>query len=457
MANILGRCVEAVESMLAVTRAGAVGVPLDPRSPPADLARALEHSGARVVFTDSRHLGPVRTAVRAVGGGGMIVLVTAPDVDVVDEADDDWRVLRYRDWAEDEACSTLNTRIDDLGIEEEAFLHYTSGTTTAPKGVLSTQKSWLWSADSFASAFEMTSDDQLFWPLPLFHCLGHALCIVATVAVGASAYIPDLDEAPFNSLFNKAAQATTIILGAPATYHELIARASTATNLPALPRLRACMSAGSSATAALSAQVQELFGVPLLNNYGCTEACGAIAITKPGDLFREDSSGIPLPGMEVRVVGPDGNKVKDGEPGEVWIRSPSLMLGYYKETKTPFTAEGWFRTGDIACRSPTATDLNFIGRQKELIVQGGENIQPDELERVLLRCSGVADVVVAGVPHVSLEETPAAFIVRDVRGNGTEDKSTSELDPAALLASCREELPDYKVPTGKKGPFPRPI
>lgn len=432
--------------MLAITRAGAVAVPLDPRSSPVELARALDHSGARVIFTDGRHLDTVRAAVGSVSGKGLIITANPPERAIVHG----WRVLRYQDWAGDDAGSTSNVRIDELEPEEPAFLHYTSGTTGTPKGVLSTQRSWIRAANNFVSAFGMTSDDYFFWPLPLFHCLGHALCVFATVAVGASAYIPAADARSFNSLFDKEARATTIIVGAPATYHEFIAEASNSKKLPSLPGLRACMSAGSSATAALSAQVQAVFGVPILNNYGCTEACGAIAINKPGDSFREDSSGTIVPGMEVQFTGPDGKVVNIGETGEVWVRSDSLMLRYFEETESPFTAEGWFRTGDMARRTANATDLNLVGRKKELINQGGENIQPDELERVLLRCAGVADVVVAGAPHNTLGETAAAFIVRDNRGNDAGHNSTLDLDPTHLLSGCRKDLPDNKVPTGKQ-------
>lgn len=449
VAVILGRCVEAVESVLAITRAGAVGVPLDPRSPSAELANILDHCGARAIFTDSRHLSQVRAA--ADRGGQQIIVVSPSDVAVAKEESN---FVKYQDWADDEECTTSDANIDeDLGFEP-AFLHYTSGTTSSPKGVLSSQQSWLWSANSFTSAFGMTEEDQFFWPLPLFHCLGHALCIVATVAVGASAHLPDPSDTLFDSLFTKQALTATIIVGAPASFHEIVAATSTLTASLALPGLRACMVAGSSTPADLSAQVEELFGVPLLNNYGCTEACGGIAVNKPGDIYREDSVGTIVPGMQVQLMDSEGNKVDDGEQGEVWIRSPGLMIRYYKETETPFTAEGWFPTGDIARRSRTGSSLTLVGRKKELIVRGGENIQPSELERVLLQCPGVADVVVAGIKHRLLGETPAAFIVRERNGNPPDAGITAELDPSMLLAVCRKFLPEYKVPTGEKYSFP---
>lgn len=448
VAIILGRCLEAVESVLAITRAGAVGVPLDPRSPPVELSNILGHCGARAIITDSRHLSQVRAA--AEGGGQLIIVVSPPDV-VVAEGGPNF--VRYQDWAQDEECTTTDANIDeDLGVEP-AFLHYTSGTTSSPKGVLSSQQNWLWQANSFASAFDLTDQDKFFWPLPLFHCLGHALCVIATVAVGASAHLPDPNETLFDSLFTKQALTATIIAGAPASYHEIVAAASTLTASLALPALRACMVAGSSAPPDLSAQVQELLGIPLLNNYGCTEACGAIAINRPGDSYREDSIGTIVPGMEVQLMDSDGNRVHNGEQGEVCIRGPGLMVEYYKETDTPFTAEGWFPTGDIAVCSKNGIDLRLIGRKKELIVRGGENIEPSELERILLQCPGVSDVVVAGISHRLLGETPAAFIVGERSGTGNKGENVVNLDPFSLLAACREFLPEYKVPTGEKRPF----
>lgn len=425
-----------------------MGVPLDPRSPSAELSNVLDHCGARAIITDSRHLSQVRAAAER---GQLIIVVSSPDASV---AKGESNFVRFQDWADDEECTTSDAKIDeDLGFEP-AFLHYTSGTTSSPKGVLSSQQSWLWSANSFASAFGLTEEDHFFWPLPIFHCLGHALCIVATVAVGASAHLPDPNDTLFDSLFTKQALTATIIIGAPASYHEIVAAASSLTASLALPGLRACMVAGSSTPADLSAQVQDLFGVPLLNNYGCTEACGAIAVNRPGDLYREDSVGTIVPGMEVQLMDSDGNKVDDGEQGEVWVRSPGLMIRYYKETETSFAAEGWFPTGDIARRSKTGSDLTLVGRKKELILRGGENIQPSELERVLLQCPGVSDVVVAGIKHRLLGETPAAFIVREKNDTAADEGNTVKLDPSKLLAECRKFLPEYKVPTGEKRLLP---
>lgn len=160
MAIVLDRCVEAAESVFAILRAGAVGVPLDPRSPSPELAKFLEHSGARTVITDSRHLGTVRAA--AVREEELLIIVITPDAGVVEGI----QVTRYQDWAENDTLPATVKGIDDLGLDEPAWLHYTSGTTGEPKGVLSSQRAWLFSGNSLASAFGLTPADHIFWWVP---------------------------------------------------------------------------------------------------------------------------------------------------------------------------------------------------------------------------------------------------------------------------------------------------
>lgn len=439
VAIFLGRCLEAVESVLAIMRAGAVGIPLDPRSTSSELARVLEHSGVRAIITDNRHLATVCAAATK----GSLIVISAPSP-LADAIEGEFSTARYQDWAEDEECATSDIRLDDLGEDDAAFLHYTSGTTSLPKGVLSSQKSALWNVNNVGPAFGLSSEDRFFWPIPLFHILGHSLCIIATVVMGASAHLSDPDQTLLDNILVKEVEETTIIVGAPATFYELAAAMKTSSSPLCLPKLRACMSAGSVASASLSALVQEVLGVQLLNNYGCTEACGAIGISQPGAVYRQHGTVMPLSGWEIQLVDQDGNQVKDGEEGEIWVRGPSLMLEYYKETEKPFTADGWFPTGDLGILSTSTTgrELVLVGRKKEVIIRGGENIQPAEIEQVLLQYPGIADVVVSGVLHPLLGETPAAFIVKDA--------PDLALNLSALLAACRDALPDYKVPTGKK-------
>lgn len=411
VALVLGSCIEAVESTFAITRAAAIGVPLDARSSQAELTIALDNSRARVVITDDRRLARVceafasrRDSVEA----RVIIIVVGGPLDLGGKVEEGLVVEHYEDWAgHSSTCvSKQQSPLDTLGLEEPAWLHYTTGTTGQPKGVLSSQRAWMWTAiNSYVPSLGLTGDDKLFWPLPLFHAFGHSLCIIGTLAVGASTYLVG-SEPLLDSLLLR--PETTILAGAPATYREITTN-DTLRKALSLLRPRACLSAGAPAPAGLSAQVKALFGVPIINHYGCTE-CGMIATTSPGDLFREDSCGSPPPGVDVqvRLSTPDGRisiQAADDEEGEICVRTPSFMLGYDdNELHLSETEDGWYRTGDLGRLTRTGTGqalLTVTGRLKELIIRGGENIHPGEVERALRACPVVDDVIVTGLPHDS--------------------------------------------------------
>lgn len=181
MAIVLSNCVEMAEGILAIVRAGAIGVPLDPRSSLVELTAVLAHSKACMILTDSRRLGKVRGAVSE---RTTIVVITSEKENVSGDGEG---LLEYEDLAERDAARAPP---DDLGPSEPAWLHYTSGTTGDRKGVLSSQQAWLLAAYNSLPEYSMTSADHMFWPLPLFHSFGHGGCIIPTVAMGASAHFP---------------------------------------------------------------------------------------------------------------------------------------------------------------------------------------------------------------------------------------------------------------------------
>ncbi|MEU9455872.1 type I polyketide synthase [Streptomyces sp. NPDC048277] len=431
VAVCLGNCVETVESILAVVRAGAIGVPLNPRSSDAEFAHFLADSGASVLITDAARLRRLAPAHRRIP-----VLLTGPGPL---PADAPAGTALFTTAAEAESEGPPR---DDLGLDEPAWMLYTSGTTDRPKGVLSTQRAALWSpAACYAPLFGLCSEDRLLWPLPLFHSFGHSLAVLGVTAVGASARItaellpPDglLRElcAPHEALGGP----YTVLAGVPATYHRLVASAEGAASPPSL---RACVVAGAPSAPTLRRAVEDLLGAPLLDAYGSTETCGMIAVNRPDGPRPEGSCGPPVPGMEVRVVDPgSGNDVAAGAEGEIWVRGPSLMSGYHRRPEESEAAlrDGWYRTGDLGRRLEHG-HLTLTGRVSELIIRGGENIHPTEVEQVLLRCPGVRDAVVAGLPDDVLGEVPVAYVVPEPGG----------IEPRRILDTCRAELAAYKVP-----------
>ncbi|MGW3117804.1 type I polyketide synthase [Streptomyces sp. NPDC001107] len=436
VAICLGNCVETVESVLAAVRAGAVGVPLNPRSSDAELAHFLKDSGASVLVTDPAHLA----RLHRLGPGHRLprILLTGPGP--IPEDAPDGTVLFDAIAAEPSPAGPR----DDLGLDEPAWMLYTSGTTHRPKGVLSTQRAALWSAAAcYAPLFGLSATDRLLWPLPLFHSFGHSLAVLGVTAVGASARITG-ELLPPGGLLRELHTPRenlggpyTVLAGVPATYHQLLASAQEEPSSTP-PGLRTCIVAGAPSGPALRRAVENLLGAQLLDAYGSTETCGMIAVNRPDGPRVDGSCGPPVPGMEVRVVDPgSGNDVADGGEGELWVRGPSLMTGYHNRPQETEAAlrDGWYRTGDLG-RRVAHGHLTLTGRVSELIIRGGENIHPTEIEEALLRCPGVRDAVVVGAPHTVLGEVPMAYVVPGPEG----------FDPRQVLDACRSRLAEYKVP-----------
>ncbi|MEU1073475.1 SDR family NAD(P)-dependent oxidoreductase [Streptomyces sp. NPDC005878] len=425
-AILLGNRVESAESYLAITRANGIGVPLNPRATEAELAYQLDDSGARVLLTDHTHHARLREVLRERPGMTVVLVGDAPG-----RAPEG--TLSFTRLVTDEPEFPAR---DDLGLDEPAWMLYTSGTTGRPKGVLSTQRNCLWSvAAGYIPVTGLTAEDRVVWPLPLFHSLAHIFCVLAVTSVGASARIVDGFEAD-DVLDALTEESATFLAGVPTMYHYLV-RAARRSGFTA-PELRMCLVGGAVTTAELRRSFEEAFGAPLIDAYGSTETCGSITINWPTGKRVEGSCGLPVPGLGVRLVDPEtGFDVPDGAEGEVWVRGPNVMLGYHNrpEATAEVMRDGWYRTGDLA-RRDDAGYFTVTGRIKELIIRGGENIHPGEVEEVLRGLPGVADVVVAAKPHDVLGEVPVAFLVAGPEG----------FDPQALLAECRARLSSYKVP-----------
>ncbi|WP_424185424.1 type I polyketide synthase [Actinokineospora sp. G85] len=419
VAICLGNSVSTVESYLAIVRAGAVGVPLNPASAPAELEHLLSDSGAVAVITDAANAEPLPALAP---GATLLVAGDAP--------------ARHHSYDELARTEPAEPARDDLGLDEVAWMFYTSGTTGRPKGVLSTQRNCLWSvASCYVPIPGLTDQDRVLWPLPLFHSLSHIACVLSVTVVGATARIMDGSSAD-DVIRALRAHRSTFLAGAPTTYRHLVAAAE-AGGL-ALPALRIGLVGGAATGPGLRRAFEETFGVPLVDAYGSTETCGAITMNPPDGARVDGSCGLPAPGVDVRIVDPEtGVDVPAGVEGEVWVSGPNVMVGYHNSPAATAEAvrDGWLRTGDLASRDE-AGYFTIRGRIKELVIRGGENIHPGEVEAVLRTADGVADVAVAGVAHHVLGEVPVAYVVPGPAG----------FDPAALVGRCRERLSAYKVP-----------
>ncbi|WP_427917542.1 SDR family NAD(P)-dependent oxidoreductase [Streptomyces sp. cg40] len=412
----LGNRVELVEAWLGVLRAGAIGVLLNSAASAEELAYFLDDSGAVAIVTEQPVAQPA--SVRQ-------VIVVGRD-ELADGT------LDFEDLAGTESATAAR---DDLGFDEPAWIHYTSGTTGQSKGVVSTQRSALWSVTkAYVPAYGLEQQDLLLWPLPMFHALGHSVCLLGVVSVGATARVLGPGANVAEAL---AAEPFTVLGGVPATYRLLLeSLRETARPVPA--SLRVCVSGGAPCSPELRAEVEQTLGAPLLDGYGSTETCGKIALERLDSPRDDPSRGFPLLVLDVRITDPStGAEAGDEDEGEIWVRGPGLMAGYHNRpdaTAAAFT-DGWYRTGDLGRRDANG-HLHVTGRVKELIIRGGVNINPSEVERVLLARPDIVDAAVVGRRHDVLGEVPVAFVVPGPDGVDTE----------RALAACRERLSGFKVP-----------
>lgn len=427
VAIFLPNSVQWVESCFAINRADAMCVPISYESTESEiLYRLLDADCVAIISTDER--APLIEKLKH----------SAPSlrqVILVDRGAEKGEGLRYNELA---AKASSTSARDSLDIFAPAFIIYTSGTTGRAKGVLLSVHSMLWVvAACLGPIAGISESDVVLSPLPLFHSYALDLSVLAILAIGATEYIMEkystseavrlLDTGEF-----------TVFPGVPTMFHFLLEATK---NEPArrFPGLRLSISAGAIMPATLNLEFEARFGVKLIDGYGITETSTFVTLNWMTGTRVMGSCGLPIPGLAVRIISPaTGDDVPYGEEGELIVRGPNLMSGYHNKPEETASAlrNGWYYTGDLS-RSDANGFLTITGRLKELIIRGGQNIAPGEIEEVVNTMEQVVDSAVVGIPHEHLGEVPAIFIV------AREGRPTT---PDAIIAYCGERLSHYKVP-----------
>lgn len=319
-----------------------------------------------------------------------------------------------------------------------AALIYTSGTTGRPKGVMLTHKNLLFAAVGAARVRRLASRDRMLSVLPISHILGLSGVLLGALASGAEVQLLARFD-PVSLLAKLAHSSTTVLIGTPAMYRMLAeyAAGKNIYRVPA-PALRIVSTAGAPLDAATKAQAEAVFGQPLRNGYGITECSPTIALSDIDAPSSDLSVGRPLAGIETRIVGTSGSDVGSGEVGELWVRGPGVMKGYYRapeETARAIDADGWFRTGDLVrCVEGKFT---IVGRSKEMLIRFGFNVYPAEIEAVLNAHPKVARSAVVGNTGADGENIVAFVELR--RGE--------TLRTGALAEHAAQSLAPYKRPS----------
>jgi malonyl-CoA/methylmalonyl-CoA synthetase len=401
-----------------------------------ELSHILADAGVRLCVTDSARRSELRRVEADLPSLEAIVVVgTSP----MAQSEDVPRASRPIEISADSflegGCST-SISLPDAG--DVALIAYTSGTTGRSKGAMLAHGNLASNSVAVTDAWRWMSDDRLLLTLPLFHIHGLGVGIHGAIVTGSLVDLRIRFEVAdaFDTLGRGE---TTMFFGVPTMYGRLIAEAERRATRP--PPIRLYVSGSAALSAQTFEDFERLFGQRILERYGMTETI--MNLTNPYDGERRPGTvGQPFPGQEARIVDVATRQpILDERPGEIQVRGPHVFKGYWQQsdaTAAAFDAEGWFNTGDLGWRSADGY-YTISGRARELIITGGYNVYPREVEEVLVTHPGVAEAAVLGLPDPDFGEQVVAVVVR-------RDGAASLVSADDLIALCRDQLASYKKP-----------
>lgn len=398
-----------------ILRAGAVVVPMNPLLKAREVEYYLSDSGAKVLFTWAGFEQEAAKGAEATG------------TQVVNAGEELMALLRD--------CPPM-TQVVDRADSDTAVVLYTSGTTGKPKGAELTHANLRSNAEvTHRTLLRLQPQDVIMGCLPLFHSFGQTTGMNVAVAVGAClTLVPRFDAGKALEVIVR--DKVTVFEGVPTMYAALL-------NHPQredfdLSSLRMCASGGAALPVEVLHSFEAAFNAPILEGYGLSETSPVASFNHPDRPRKAGSIGTPIEGVEMKLVGADGGDVAVGEVGEIAIRGHNIMKGYWNNPAATAEAipDGWFRSGDLAKQDDDGY-FYIVDRKKDLIIRGGFNVYPREVEEVLYEHSAVAEAAVIGLPHEQLGEEIAAAVALKPGASATSEE---------LRDFVKERLAAYKYP-----------
>jgi long-chain acyl-CoA synthetase len=424
VAVLLPNCPPFIIAYFAINRLGATVVPLNVLYRPDEARYILADCEAEAIIT-AEPFRPLVAALRPhLPRLKHVVMVTEGAV----EGDE----LDFRD-----LCRHAPQAHPAQSDRETAVILYTSGTTGRPKGAMLTNTNLVANAQSCSGVLDVTAGDCLLSALPLFHSFAATVTMLLPILVGGRMHLTER-FVPAHTLQLLEDARVTIFAGVPSMFGLMLQVPRE--NRPSLSALRTCISGGSPLPPDVWTAFEAAFDVKMAEGYGLTEAAPVVTVNPPMGVRKVGSIGPVIPAVAVKIIDDHGRAVPVGEIGELCVRGPNVMKGYLNrpaDTKDVLRS-GWLHTGDLA-RSDDDGYLYIVGRKKELIIVGGLNVYPGEVERVLVEHPAVLEAAAFGVSDPSRGEAVWASIVLRPDTVATEKE---------LQTLCREKLASYKVPRG---------
>jgi malonyl-CoA/methylmalonyl-CoA synthetase len=426
VAILLPKGLEFIHLHLATLGLGGVVLPLNPAYSPDEVAYFLFDSEANLLITFQEKYDELKKA-----------LIGFPDIPVLSIDGECPNCVSYT-----RLLTRTNAERDlpyPTSEEDTALLCYTSGTTGRSKGALITHGNLIHNLQALHQAWKWSERDVLLHALPLFHIHGLVVALHGCLLAGATLILRERFDPPtFWETIEK--ESGTVFMGVPTMYQRLSLSWDSLPQKPDLKSMRLFVSGSAPLSETLFHRFREQTGHTILERYGMTEAGMIASNPYEPEQRKAKSIGYPLSGVQLRVVDSGGVDRPPGETGEVWIRGNNVFKGYWRQPAKTAEAfqDGWFKSGDLGYLDPADGDrLYLVGRAKELIISGGFNVYPKEVENVLEAHEAVLEAAVYGRPDEDLGERVLAAVVL---------QPGAELTSADCLTHCRRQLASYKCP-----------
>ncbi|HEY9034884.1 MAG TPA: FadD3 family acyl-CoA ligase [Pseudomonadales bacterium] len=431
---------EWIVATLGLESIGAVLVPLNTRMKGAEAADIINRSGARLLLTVAEFAASPTTMIRypeLLAGEVLAQLEATILLQGEGEGLQAWQAFLQQGDAISQA--EVEAAAAAVGADDIMDMLFTSGTTGKPKGVMCAHAQNIRVVDTWANTVGLQQDDNYLIINPFFHSFGYKAGWLAALVKGATIFPVlsfDLDKV----LAQIAADRISMLPGPPTIYQSILAHP--AREQFDLSSLRLAVTGAAAVPVELVKKMRSVLGFKtVVTAYGLTETCGFVSICRPEDDAEiiATTSGRAMDGVEVKCVDGDGNDVARGEAGEIWVRGYNVMKGYFdndQATREAITADGWLKTGDVGVMDANGY-LKITDRIKDMYISGGFNVYPAEIENALAAIDDVVQAAVIGVADERMGEVGKAFLVK---------KPGSALSETEVLAFCKQQLANYKIP-----------
>jgi len=413
-----------IEALYAVLKLSATVVPINIFLAPPEVAFILADCGVKVLIVSGDFL-PVVPALRGQADALEHVIALDGAADGVLRRDE---LVRGR--------SHDNPAVEVADTDDAMFL-YTSGTTGLPKAAMLTHANFLANVSSCRRAVQLVPDDSFLLALPMFHSFSLTVNVLLPVAAGCTIVLLESVHPLEKLLAALVEQGPTIFAGVPALY-AVFCRTALPPEIVSRLKLRVCISGSAPLAEATLVEFENRFPIPLLEGYGLSEAAPVVSLNPLDGTRKTRSIGLPLPDVEVKIFDDDDREQPTGEPGELVVRGPNVMKGYYNRPDETAAAlrGGWLHTADVA-RLDEDGYAFILDRKKDLIISKGMNIYPREIEEALHHHPKVAEAAVVGVADKHMDEVPVAHVM-------LADGEVAEA--SELIEHLKSRLAAYKIP-----------